>query len=130
MLPKSVVQDDKAKKAQEVDSDSGVIEEVKEAIGICGSVTIGGHNLDDIELRWWRSQIGLVQQEPFIFNDTIFRNVEYGMIGSQWENEDGATKKMLVEEACQEAFADEFINRLPMVCFEAAYLICSSDLTN
>jgi len=76
---------------------------------------MGGHSLDDIELKWWRSQIGLVQQEPFIFNDTIFRNVEYGLIGSLWEDEDASTKKELVEEACKEAFADEFITRLPLV---------------
>ncbi len=67
-----------------------------------------------MELRWWRSQIGLVQQEPFIFNDTIFNNVAFGLIGSKWENEDAATKKNLVEEACKEAFAEEFIVRLPL----------------
>lgn len=111
-LPKSVVKDDKANKKEE---EPEVVEETKAPIQLGGSILVGGHNLDSIELKWWRSQIGLVQQEPFIFNDTIYRNVEYGLIGSKWENEDAATKKNLVEEACKEAFADEFITRLPLV---------------
>ncbi|CAM1507653.1 Fc.00g072940.m01.CDS01 [Cosmosporella sp. VM-42] len=78
-----------------------------------GSVTVGGHNLEDLDIKWWRSQIGLVQQEPFLFNDTICNNVAYGLIGSQWEHESAASKRELVKEACQEAYADEFINRLP-----------------
>jgi len=68
-------------------------------------------------LKWWRSQIGLVQQEPFIFNDTIRKNVEYGLIGSEWEDENEETKKTLVEQACKEAFADEFITKLPLVYY-------------
>ncbi|KAL3419339.1 ABC transporter [Phlyctema vagabunda] len=89
-------------------------EETKVPIELSGSIKIGGHNLDDVDLKWWRSSIGLVQQEPFIFNDTIFKNVEYGLIGSKWENAEPEEKKMLVESACKEAFADEYINRLPM----------------
>ena len=55
----------------------------------------------------------MVQQEPFIFNDTIANNVKYGLIGSIWENEDEPTKRTLVEQACEEAFANEFITKLP-----------------
>lgn len=88
-----------------------------------GTISIGGHNLDTVALKWWRSQIGLVQQEPFIFNNTIYKNVELGLIGSQWEHEDEAAKKILVEEACKEAFADEFISRLPLVStFDTVWL--------
>jgi ATP-binding cassette subfamily B (MDR/TAP) protein 1 len=113
-LPKSVIKDEKAKKAEEEQPE--VLDRPKTPIPLGGSILVGGHNLDSLELKWWRSQIGLVQQEPFIFNDTIFRNVEYGLIGSKWEHEDDETKKSLVEDACKEAFADEFITRLPLVC--------------
>lgn len=37
-------------------------------VSLSGSIRVGGHSLDIIGLKWWRSQIGLVQQEPFIFN--------------------------------------------------------------
>ncbi|KAH8815279.1 P-loop containing nucleoside triphosphate hydrolase protein [Xylogone sp. PMI_703] len=89
------------------------MEDTKTPVLLSGIIRIGNHNIDEINLKWWRSQIGLVQQEPFIFNDTIHKNVEYGLIGSQWENADPETKKHLVEEACKEAFADEYITRLP-----------------
>lgn len=69
--------------------------------------------MTDIDLKWWRSQIGLVQQEPFLFNSTIFQNVANGLIGTEWENVDISKKRELVEHACKEAFADEFISRLP-----------------
>ena len=41
--------------------------------------------------------------------------MEYGLIGTEWENESEEKKKELVEQACREAFADEFITRLPEV---------------
>ncbi|KAK3316628.1 P-loop containing nucleoside triphosphate hydrolase protein [Apodospora peruviana] len=78
-----------------------------------GSIAVGGRPLREIDLKWWRSQIGLVQQEPFLFNNTIYRNVEFGLIGTEWEDADLETKKDLVKQACREAFADEFIDRLP-----------------
>ncbi|KAK6207725.1 ABC transporter [Colletotrichum tabaci] len=88
-------------------------EESQPVVPLSGSITTGGQALTDIDLKWWRSQIGLVQQEPFLFNDTIFRNVAYGLIGSEWEDAPEEEKRELVKEACHEAFADEFIDRLP-----------------
>ncbi|ODA82879.1 hypothetical protein RJ55_01388 [Drechmeria coniospora] len=82
-------------------------------ISLAGSVSTSDHSLDDIDLKWWRSQIGLVQQEPFLFNDTIFKNVANGLVGSEWEFEAEEKKRDLVREACKEAFADEFIDKLP-----------------
>ncbi|RAL07161.1 ABC transporter ATP-binding protein [Aspergillus homomorphus CBS 101889] len=78
-----------------------------------GAILVGEHNIQSLDLKWWRTQIGLVQQEPVLFNDTIFNNIAYGLIGTQWENESEEVKKGLVEQACKEAFADEFIERLP-----------------
>lgn len=80
-----------------------------------GFITVGGRPLREIDLKWWRRQIGLVQQEPFLFNDTIYKNVEFGLIGTEWEDAELEVKKDLVKQACKEAFADEFISRLPEV---------------
>ncbi|KAI1176837.1 P-loop containing nucleoside triphosphate hydrolase protein [Nemania sp. FL0916] len=82
-------------------------------IELKGSISTSGHELDEINLKWWRSQIGLVQQEPFLFNDTVYHNVAYGLVGSEWQDEPEERKRELVKEACKEAFADEFIDRLP-----------------
>lgn len=91
----------------------GRLEESKPKVS--GSIVVGGYNLEELDTKWWRSQIGLVQQEPFLFNDTIYANVAYGLVGSQWEDEPAEEKRRLVETACHEAFAHEFISRLPEV---------------
>lgn len=82
---------------------------------LSGSITAGGFNLEDFDLKWWRAQVGLVQQEPFLFNDTIFGNVANGLLGTEWEDESEERKRELVQEACQEAYAHDFISRLPDV---------------
>lgn len=82
-------------------------------IELRGSISTCGRNLDEIDLKWWRSQIGIVQQEPFLFNDTIFNNVAFGLIGSNNELESEERKRELVIDACRESFASEFIERLP-----------------
>ncbi len=78
-----------------------------------GSILVGGENIDTLDLKWWRTQIGLVQQEPFLFNDTIFNNVKFGLMGTDIMQFPEDKIRSLVEEACVEAFADEFIQRLP-----------------
>ncbi|EXJ60037.1 hypothetical protein A1O7_04186 [Cladophialophora yegresii CBS 114405] len=78
-----------------------------------GEIRMGISAIRSINLKWWRSQIGLVQQEPFLFNDTIFNNVAFGLNGTQWEEADTSKKHDLVRKACEEAFADEFIRKLP-----------------
>ena len=80
-----------------------------------GTIAIGGHSLEDVDIHWWRNQIGLVQQEPFLFNDSVFHNVANGLIGTEWANEPEARKREMVLEACQEVHAHEFISRLPDV---------------
>jgi len=116
VLPASCMERDAEKESKSKDHQDAAEEneEVPEPpIALSGSIFVGDKNIDLVDLKWWRSQIGLVQQEPFIFNDTIYKNVEYGLVGSQWEKESPEIKKGLVEEACREAFADEFIDKLP-----------------
>lgn len=90
-------------------------EDEKSPVASKGSIMIGNHDIKDVDIKWWRSQIGLVQQEPFVFNESIFANVAYGLVGSQFENENEQMKRRLVKEACIVAFADEFITQLPEV---------------
>ncbi|KAG0651011.1 abc transporter BEA3 [Hyphodiscus hymeniophilus] len=118
VIPESRMIDKDKKKGSESDDQPDSMEEkdviTKPRIALKGSIFVGDKNLSAVDLKWWRAQIGLVQQEPFIFNSTISQNIEYGLIGSQWETESPEIKRGLVEEACKEAFADEFITRLPL----------------
>ena len=114
------VKQDKNRKPEDGDDNETPTEiELQEArapVERQGTVMTCGRSLDNIDVKWWRSQIGLVQQEPFLFNDSIYENVARGLIGSPWEKESEERKRQLVKEACKEAFADEFIDKLPDVC--------------
>lgn len=80
-----------------------------------GIVAIGDRLLSQLDIKWWRNQIGLVQQDNILFNTTIYKNVEYGLIGTQWEDASDQKKAMMIRAACQDAFADQFISELPEV---------------
>ncbi|KAH8893076.1 P-loop containing nucleoside triphosphate hydrolase protein [Thozetella sp. PMI_491] len=80
---------------------------------LSGSVRVGEDNLEDLDSRWWRANVGLVQQEPFLFNDTIFHNLANGLVGTEWQDAPEDRKRDMVEEACREAHAHDFIRRLP-----------------
>lgn len=86
-----------------------------------GLVTVGEHKLTDIDPKWWRSQIGLVQQENILFDASIYKNVELGLVGTAWEHADTRVKNRMIKEACRDAFADDFISRLPEVCAIPTY---------
>lgn len=81
-----------------------------------GAVTASGTKLTDIDPKWWRSQIGLVQQENILFDTSIYKNVEFGLVGTPWEHANERVKNQMIKAACRDAFADDFISRLPDVC--------------
>jgi ATP-binding cassette subfamily B protein len=54
-----------------------------------GSIKLDGVELRDYPRRYLRRQIGLVQQEPFLFSRTILENITYGVIEA-WEGEQGS----------------------------------------
>jgi ABC-type multidrug transport system fused ATPase/permease subunit len=39
-----------------------------------GEIKVDGHNIKDLNLSWWRRQVGLVGQEPVLFSGTIAGN--------------------------------------------------------
>lgn len=78
-----------------------------------GVVKLDGVDLKDLNLRWLRSQIGLVSQEPTLFATTIKGNVAHGLINTKHENASEEEKLALVKEACIKANADGFISKLP-----------------
>jgi ATP-binding cassette subfamily B protein len=57
-----------------------------------GSITIDGRDIRDITLESLRKNIGIVQQEVFLFAGTIRENIGYGRIGALEEEIAGAAK--------------------------------------
>ncbi|KAJ7459918.1 P-loop containing nucleoside triphosphate hydrolase protein [Mycena latifolia] len=78
-----------------------------------GGVTLDGVNLKDLNLKWLRSQIGLVSQEPTLFATTIKGNVAHGLINTKYEHASEEEKFALIKDACVKANADGFITKLP-----------------
>jgi len=69
-----------------------------------GTITIDGYDLRDLRLRYLRDHIGLVQQEPFLFNGTVRENIAYG---------DPAADAVRLEAAARAAHAHDFVMELP-----------------
>ncbi|KAL7929945.1 P-loop containing nucleoside triphosphate hydrolase protein [Trichoderma chlorosporum] len=78
-----------------------------------GVISLDGYDIAAVDAKWLRSQIALVQQQPQLFNASIFENIAYGLIGTEREHASMEEKMRLVEEACKEARALEFIHKLP-----------------
>ncbi|KAG8983190.1 GTPase-activating protein, partial [Tulasnella sp. 427] len=78
-----------------------------------GAVKLDGTDVKELNVKWLRQQIGLVQQEPSLFATTIKHNVAHGLIGSRFEGESEEEKFNRVKEACVKANADTFIRKLP-----------------
>ncbi|KAF2472343.1 P-loop containing nucleoside triphosphate hydrolase protein [Lindgomyces ingoldianus] len=109
---------DNAKKDNDKGATSAGHEEKKEELDLgpntsTGTIRVRGTDLRKVDLKWWRSQIGLVQQEPFLFNDTLYNNVVFGLCGTRYEGFSKEKKMKMVKEACHQAYAEEFISRLP-----------------
>lgn len=70
----------------------------------CGTVTIDGYDLKDIDIVSLRKQIGIVPQEVVLFNRTIRENIAYGNLE--------ATDKEIIQ-AAKSANAHDFILKFP-----------------
>lgn len=80
---------------------------------LSGSVKLDGADIRDLNIRWLRSQIGLVSQEPVLFSTTIRGNIAHGLINTPHEHLSEEEKFKLIKEACIKANADGFISKLP-----------------
>ncbi|MBE6555386.1 MAG: ABC transporter ATP-binding protein [Ruminococcaceae bacterium] len=69
-----------------------------------GEITVDGVDIRTIDMEYYRSRIGYVQQEPMMFHDTIFNNIAYGS--------DTASVDEVIN-AADIANAHEFIVRQP-----------------
>ncbi|KVH89702.1 AAA+ ATPase domain-containing protein [Cynara cardunculus var. scolymus] len=69
-----------------------------------GRITLDGFDIQKLNVKWLRQQMGLVSQEPVLFNDTIRANIAYGKEGNATEAE--------VLAAAELANAHKFVSAL------------------
>ena len=69
-----------------------------------GAVKVGGHDVREYDMDALRRQVAVVLQKNVLFTGTILDNL-------RWGKEDATEEECI--EACRQACADEFIDRLP-----------------
>ena len=69
-----------------------------------GAIRVGGTDLREFDPRQLRRLVAVVPQDPVIFAASVLENVRYGRPDASRDE---------VERACEQAFALEFIHRLP-----------------
>jgi ATP-binding cassette subfamily B (MDR/TAP) protein 1 len=79
-----------------------------------GQIFLDGVNLNEINLRHLRHQIGIVSQEPVLFSGTIADNVGMGM---------EKASSFHIETAARLGNAHGFIAALPLVNFNFIWLV-------
>ena len=67
-------------------------------------VLIGGNDVRDLNLTWLRSHIGVVSQEPVLFDATIAENIRFGKLDATHDE---------IVQAAKSANAHNFISELP-----------------
>lgn len=72
---------------------------------INGSILLDGVDIQRLKLKWLRSQMGLVNQEPALFATSIKENILFG-------KEDASMDDVMV--ACKTANVHDFISQLPL----------------
>jgi len=71
---------------------------------LSGEILIDGFNISEVKTDTFHKQIGIVLQEPFLWNDTIENNIRYA-------KEDAAFGE--IKEAARMACIEDFVNALP-----------------
>jgi subfamily B ATP-binding cassette protein MsbA len=69
-----------------------------------GDILADGTRIKTFDLTSWRAAVGVVSQDTFVFNSTVFKNIAYGCPDVDFE---------AVEDAAERANARAFIEDLP-----------------
>lgn len=80
-----------------------------------GQITLDGVEIQKLQLKWLRQQMGLVSQEPVLFNETIRANIAYGKEGNATEAE--------IIAAAELANAHTFISSLQQVNYHKFHAV-------
>lgn len=78
-----------------------------------GTIKLDGRPIDSLNLNWLRKNARLVQQEPVLFQGSVFDNIAHGLVGTELEHARYEQKMAKIQEAAELAFAHDFILELP-----------------
>ena len=75
---------------------------------VAGALMLDGSDVRDLNLQWLRSQIGIVSQEPVLFDTSVANNIRYGANFREVSDEE-------VIVAARAANIHDFLESLPQV---------------
>jgi ATP-binding cassette subfamily B (MDR/TAP) protein 1 len=78
---------------------------------VAGEVLLDSVNIQELNVKYLRQQLALVQQEPVLFATTIYENIKFGL--TDMEHIDTTKEEELVFNAAKTANAHDFISALP-----------------
>ena len=78
-----------------------------------GDILLDGVPIRELNIRWLRSQIGLVSQEPTLFSTSVWENIAFGLLHTEYDNYSEEEKDKLIVHAAHLANAHAFITQLP-----------------
>jgi len=113
-------QQEKQQGTQDVENDAAT--PVKERVQGGGCIRLGGIDLRHLNLRWLRSQMAVVRQNPQLLSGTVLENVAMGLSAAQLGGlagtpgahlPDEEKLRGMVQEALEKAEAWDFVCRLP-----------------
>lgn len=77
-----------------------------------GTILFDGHDIKELNVKWLRQQIGMVSQEPVLFNCSIRDNLRYGLLDEDF----GLPEEKIcakIEAVLRQANAWDFVSKLP-----------------
>ncbi|KAI0157765.1 P-loop containing nucleoside triphosphate hydrolase protein [Xylariaceae sp. FL1272] len=78
-----------------------------------GQITLDGVNIENLNIRWLRGQIQVANQDPFLFDTSVFENIEIGFKDGRAAALSTVERREKVERAAKLAHAHDFIMSLP-----------------
>ncbi len=84
-----------------------------------GKILLDGHDIKVLNIKWLRSLMGVVQQEPVLFNLSVRDNIAYGDNSREIPQDE-------IEMAARKANIHDLIISLPQVCGYLFFFIDSN----
>ena len=75
-----------------------------------GTITVDGVDLQELDTTWWRSYVGLVEQNPILFDTTIAENI---LLGLKVFSDDINGNMTKIEKVSEMALAHDFVKQFP-----------------
>jgi ATP-binding cassette subfamily B (MDR/TAP) protein 1 len=75
-----------------------------------GEIKIGGKGVNEVDVGWLREHVGVVSQQPNLFDASIADNIRYG---ASTNNDNNAISDMDIQKAAKSANVHSFIMGLP-----------------